>query len=91
MTTTKPRAARTKRKAPRKRAQKKTASTTAPGTWNSEEAKTPAALTRASLLANVPDAEIRAAVAKRFPGYKALDICVSVYRRELRKSVQGVG
>ena len=54
-------------------------------TWNSEEAKTPAAFTRAALLAKVPDAEIKAAVAKRFPGYKALDICVSVYRRELRK------
>ncbi len=54
-------------------------------TWNSEEAKTPAALTRTALLTKVPDAEIKAAVAKRFPGYKALDICVSVYRRELRK------
>ena len=56
-----------------------------PATWNSEEAKTPAALARAALLARVPDAEIKAAVAKRFPGYKALAICVPVYRRELRK------
>ena len=54
-------------------------------TWNSEETKTPAALTRAALLANIPDAEIRAGVAERFPDYKALDISVAVYRRELRK------
>ena len=69
-----------KRKAPTK-----TTPNTAPATWNSEEAKTPAALTRAGLLAKAPDAEIKAAVAKRFPDYKALDICVTVYRRELRK------
>ena len=85
MTATKTRAARTKRSAPRERAPKRMASNTAPATWNAGEAKTPAALTRAALLAKVPDAEIKAAVAKRFPGYKALDICVSVYRRELRK------
>ena len=85
-------AARTKRS--RKKAPKKTPAAIphecghaggGPATWNSEEAKTPAALTRAALLAKVPDAEIRTVVAKRFPGYKALDICVSVYRRELRK------
>ncbi len=85
-------AAKTKRS--RKKAPKKTPAATphecghaggGSATWNSEEAKTPAALTRAALLARVPDAEIKAAVAKRFPGYKALDICVSVYRRELRK------
>ena len=74
-----------KKSSPRKKAPKKTASNAAPATWNSEEAKTPAALTRAGLLANVPAAEIRAAVAERFPSYKALDICVTVYRRELRK------
>ena len=69
-----------KRKAPTK-----TTPNTAPATWNSEETKTPADLTRAGLLAGIPDAEIRAAVSERFPGYKALDICVTVYRRELRK------
>ena len=74
-----------KRSTPRKKAPKKTASTTTSTTWNSEEAKTPAALTRAGLLAGIPDAEIRAAVSERFPDYKALDICVTVYRRELRK------
>ncbi len=74
-----------KKNAPRKKAPKKTASPTTSTAWNSEEAKTPAALTRAGLLAGVPDAEIRTAVSERFPGYKALDICVTVYRRELRK------
>ena len=74
-----------KRSTPRKKAPKKTASDTTSATWNSEEAKTPAELTRAGLLAGIPDAEIRAAVSERFPDYKALDICVTVYRRELRK------
>ena len=94
MTATKPRAARRRRNAPRKKAPKKTPAAIphecghaggGPATWNSEEAKTPAALTRAALLTNIPDPEIKAAVAKRFPSYKAVDICVSVYRRELRK------
>ena len=74
-----------KRSTPRKKAPKKTASDTTSATWNSEEAKTPAELTRAGLLAKAPDAEIKAAVSGRFPDYKALDICVTVYRRELRK------
>ena len=84
MTATKPRSARTKRNAPRKRAPKKTALGT-PTAWNAEEAKTPAALTNAGLLADIPDAKIRAAMAERFADYQALDICVPGYRRELWK------
>ena len=69
------------KRTPRKKTPKKTSS----ATLNSEKANTPAALTRAGLLADIPDAEIKAAVSERFPDYKALDICVTVYRRELRK------
>lgn len=85
MASTKTGAPTAKKRAPRKRAREKAASKVGPTAWNSEEAKTPAALTRAALLVNIPDAEIRAAVAQRFPDYKALDICVTVYRRELRR------
>lgn len=77
--------ARTQKSTAKKTPAKKAGSTAAPTPWNSEEARTPADLTRAGLLANIPDEEIRAAVAERFPDYKALGICVSVYRRELKK------
>ena len=53
--------------------------------WLSADAQTAAALTRAGLLAGAAEEEIRAAAAERFPDYGALDICVSVYRRELQK------
>ena len=64
-----------KKKAPQQKAPKKTTSTT----WNSEEAKTPAVLTRAGLLADIPDAEIRATVAERFPDYKGRWTSASPY------------
>ncbi len=53
--------------------------------WDPPESKNPADLTRKGLLAGIPDDEIRRAVAARYPDYKALKICVPVYRRELRK------
>ena len=82
MTATKKEAtAKRKRRSPSTRSAPKKA----PASWNSGEAKSAAALTRAGLLAGAAEEEIRAAAAERFPDYGALDICVSVYRRELQK------
>ena len=69
----------------RSRSPRKARSSASRTSWNSGEAQSAAALTRAGLLAGAPEEEIRAAAAQRFPDYGALDICVSVYRRELQK------
>ena len=49
------------------------------------EFPTPAALVKARLLEGKGKKEIEQEVQKVFPDYGALAICVSVYRRELRK------
>lgn len=84
MTATK-KEATAKRKRRRRSPLPRTAPKTGPPSWNSGDAQTAAALTRAGLLAGASEEEIRAAAAQRFPDYRALEICVSVYRRELKK------
>jgi hypothetical protein len=49
------------------------------------EFPTPAALVKARLLEGKGKEEIEEEVQKVFPDYGALAICVSVYRRELKK------